>query len=180
MSLSAITRAGTTVGISLRQYVGIEARRRHSLVAFQKLCRQRQMLPRQARREDAAVELSFANRTEGRALARALSERERERKEKAFNHRPFRLPKNKMETTTTKTHLEGKVLKRMRDARLALVPAAGLDEEGDGRGRLAVVRRGHFYASGVHDSRKAPHGPAPCSPCRCQHFRGVYTCEVEG
>ena len=53
-----------------------------------------------------------------------------------------------------KTDLERVVFESMCDTGLRLVPAAGLDEEGDSSGRLAVVGSGDLHARRVDDGRK--------------------------
>jgi hypothetical protein len=60
----------------------------------------------------------------------------------------------------------------MCNTRLGLVPAASLDEESDGGGRLAVICRSDFETCRVDHGGKVPHC-ACCACCcrpRCQHL----------
>ena len=53
-----------------------------------------------------------------------------------------------------KTDLERVVFEGVRDTGLGLVPAAGLDEDGDSGRGLAVVGGGDLHPGGVDDGRK--------------------------
>ena len=76
---------------------------------------------------------------------------------------------NKVEPSTD---LERKVFQGVRDTGLGLVPAAGLDEEGDSGGGLAVVRGGDLHAGGVDDGREPARitGYARRAARGCKHW----------